>query len=43
MTKYNRGKRVRVRDIAAFADLPGREPFIVGSAAQVADAMIEWI
>ena len=43
MTKYNEGKTVRVRDIAAFEDLPGREPFIVGSPSQVCDAMIEWI
>ncbi|WP_230190137.1 LLM class flavin-dependent oxidoreductase [Sphingobium sp. CECT 9361] len=43
MTKYNGGEKVRVRDIAAFADLPGREPFIIGSPTQVCDAMIEWI
>ena len=43
MTKYNGGRKVRVRDIAAFEDLPGREPFIVGSPAQVAEAMIAWV
>lgn len=43
MTKYNDGKKVRVRDIAVFEDLPGREPFIVGSPTQVAEAMIEWV
>lgn len=43
MTKYNRGKKVRVRDIAAFDDLPGREPFIIGSPEQVCDTMIEWV
>lgn len=43
MTRYNEGRKVRVRDIAAFDDLPGREPFIVGSPSEVADAMIEWI
>lgn len=43
MTKHNNGKQVRVRDIAAFEDLPGREPFIVGSPTQVAEAMIEWV
>ncbi len=43
MTKYNSGEKVRVRDIAAFADLPGREPFIVGSPTQVCDIMIDWI
>ncbi|MBB6123021.1 LLM class flavin-dependent oxidoreductase [Sphingobium subterraneum] len=43
MTKYNGGRKVRVRDIAAFEDLPGREPFIVGSPAQVAETMIDWV
>ncbi|KQX23246.1 MULTISPECIES: LLM class flavin-dependent oxidoreductase [unclassified Sphingomonas] len=43
MTKHNGGKKVRVRDIAAFADLPGREPFVVGSPEQVCDSMIDWI
>lgn len=43
MTKYNSGEKVRVRDIAAFADLPGREPFIVGSPSQVCDMMIDWV
>jgi len=43
MTKYNNGKKVCIRDIAAFDDMPGREPFIIGSPSQVCDAMIEWI
>lgn len=43
MTKFNDGKKVRVRDIAAFDDVPGREPFIVGSATQVCDKMIDWV
>ncbi|KRB80952.1 N5,N10-methylene tetrahydromethanopterin reductase [Sphingomonas sp. Root710] len=43
MTRYNGGRKVRVRDIAAFEDVPGREPFIVGSPGQVCDAMISWI
>lgn len=43
MTKYNPGRKVKVRDIAAFEDVPGREPFIVGSAGQVCEMMIQWI
>lgn len=43
MTKYNKGDKVLVRDLAKFADVPGREAFIVGSTAQVCDAMIDWI
>ena len=43
MTTYHKGDKVRVRDLAKFAGVPGREAFIVGSTAQVCDAMIDWI
>jgi long-chain alkane monooxygenase len=43
MTKYNKGNKVRVRDLARFAGMPGREGFIVGSAQNVCDTMIRWV
>ena len=45
LTKYNRGEKVRIRDLAAISGLatPGREPVIIGSPSQVCDAMIDWI
>lgn len=43
MTKFNKGEKVRVRDLARFAGVPGREAFIVGSVSEVCDKMIEWV
>lgn len=43
MTRYNDGKTVRIRDLAAFAGMIGRDPFIIGSPSQVADEMVGWI
>lgn len=42
MTKYNRGEKVRIRDIATFSGIAGREGYIVGSTSQVCDAMIDF-
>ncbi|WP_156677701.1 LLM class flavin-dependent oxidoreductase [Sphingomonas profundi] len=43
MTKFNKGEKVRVRDLGRFAGIPGREAFIVGSTASVCDTIVKWV
>lgn len=43
MTAEKGGRTVRLRDIAEFTGLPGREAYVVGSTSQVCDELISWV
>ena len=44
MTRHNRGRKIRIRDLAAFGGLSEHDrSFIVGSPEQVCDEMITWV
>ncbi|MEJ2870513.1 NtaA/DmoA family FMN-dependent monooxygenase [Actinomycetospora sp. OC33-EN08] len=43
MTASKGGRTVRLRDLAEFNGMPGREGYLVGSTSQVCDELISWV
>lgn len=43
MTKYNPGRPLKVRDLAGFGKIGGREAYFVGSPDEVCDEMAKWV
>ncbi|KAA0085954.1 FMN-dependent monooxygenase [Mycolicibacterium sp. P9-64] len=43
MTPEKGGRAVRLRELAEFTGLPGRDAYVVGSTAQVCDELISWV